>query len=116
MNTVYAVYSKRNRLIYIGQTKDIDAREYQHITDEDGPIYAWTSKNGLVRFKVVGYYDEDTAKSVEAALIAVMRPLLNKNTKSESSRSRYMLKPRKRHSKTLDRSFQSDLSQAPPTL
>ncbi len=104
MITIYGVYTKRGKLLYIGQTSNMVARMSLHRNQPDGKLKAWMDEHGQdVEFRELGsYFDESIAKGVEACMINAMKPPLNDFCKGNAFRSKYVVRPRRGHSKMRD--------------
>ena len=102
MNIIYGIHKRSGKLLYIGQTKNLEQRVESHIQSPGTKLRAWLDENGNpeLEFRTLGMYDDEAmAKGIEAALINILRPPLNDYCTSAHFRSKYIVRPKRGHSK-----------------
>ena len=105
MNIIYGIHKRSGKLLYIGQTKNLEQRALGHLTTPGARLRAWLDENGNpeLEFRTLGMYeDEAMAKGIEAALINILRPPLNNYCTGAQFRSKYIVRPKRSHSKLRD--------------
>lgn len=74
---VYRVYDINGALIYIGSTRDLEARKAIHMADHASPI-AFAMQMCADRWDTTEYATYDDAKAAEVAAITAEAPFLNR--------------------------------------
>lgn len=74
---VYRVYDRNGALLYIGSTRDLDARKSIHMADHKSPI-AFAMQMCAARWDATEHPTYAAAKSAEVAAIKAESPFLNR--------------------------------------
>jgi predicted GIY-YIG superfamily endonuclease len=74
---VYRVFDRNDALLYIGSTRDINARKAIHMADRKSPI-AYPMQTCAVRWETQEFPTYEAAKAAEVAAIEAEVPYLNR--------------------------------------